>query len=440
MEMDSLPPANPPETAEAGPSSERPSYKDTQVWKDIEAETGFASCADYLEFYKDVRGDFVYRLREFENMPVDLVTAEKNLPTNQRSSIVIYDISKKENLPISLSLRRHCHLGTELIQALREPSDDVCVQLVLWTLQPESINQEIADTLVMGLKLDLRFLEDLGAMCQRINKSTRRPRKAFRASQINHVLISETLTTISQGANAVPVLLVISLTERFEHVERVLAQDIHETPLVHRTAPGEKRPFGETDINGRMKAGQIFARIVEHFIVQGQSAIPSKAFLLLAATSPLLYYQGHKVRRKYNVLQDTYSEIAVADAHQRAFDTSDMKYKDFDKALDRYRRELRQALEDAEDQASEILRYLGSEVSLDCSKEPSYMSLKADLKHLIDEARRLETKVRDYMQLQVGNLSLEESRRSIELSNLQIGESRSGKFVESNCTGYTNIL
>lgn len=97
--------------------------------------------------------------------------------------------------------------------------------------------------------------------------------------------------------------------------------------------------------------------------------------------------------------------------------------------LDRERLHLRRTLEEAEDHVSQILRYLGSELDLDLSKEPSYSSIEADWRSLNDEARRLEAEVRDYMQLQVGNLSLEESRRSIEMSNLQIREAKSGKYA-----------
>ncbi|KAF6236375.1 hypothetical protein HO173_005466 [Letharia columbiana] len=69
MEMESLHSRTPDhtETAEPGPAREPPAYKDAQVWKDLEAETGFASCADYMEFYKNVRPDFEDRLKQFRN-------------------------------------------------------------------------------------------------------------------------------------------------------------------------------------------------------------------------------------------------------------------------------------------------------------------------------------------------------------------------------------
>lgn len=103
---------------------------------------------------------------------------------------------------------------------------------------------------------------------------------------------------------------------------------------------------------------------------------------------------------------------------------------DTEENLGNGRLQLRRTLEEAEDHVNQIFRYLGSEVDTDWSKEPSYVGIRADWMSLIGEARRLETEVRDYMQLVVGNLSLEESRRSIELSHLQIREAKSGKFAK----------
>ena len=56
--MESLHPSDRVETAEPGPWSKPASHRDAQVWKDIEAETGFTSYADYLEFYQDIHPDF----------------------------------------------------------------------------------------------------------------------------------------------------------------------------------------------------------------------------------------------------------------------------------------------------------------------------------------------------------------------------------------------
>ena len=71
-------------------------------------------------------------------------------------------------------------------------------------------------------------------------------------------------------------------------------------------------------------------------------------------------------------------------------------------------------------------RYISAEDANYLPKSPAYLQIKQERDQIHDEARRLDTEVRDYLQLVVGNLSLEESRKSIELSNQQILEGKRG--------------
>ncbi|KAF6218137.1 hypothetical protein HO133_006096 [Letharia lupina] len=401
MEMESLHSRTPDhtETAEPGSSRESLAYKDAQVWKDLKTETGFASCTDYMEFYKKVRPDFEDRLQQFRELPGH-----------------------------ALSLRRDCYSGTALIQALREPPGNVCTQLVLWSLNAgglKTLDQEMAEALILGLKLDPQLLADY----DRLAREDHHPRsKGLLTSQIKSVVTNYTVTTLSQKfmpevANAVPVLLVA-----FRHygygrlygglsAEDILAKSDQGKPPFHISSVEESRG---TEDDNETKIGQLYARSVETFMAQGRLATPS---LLLAATSPLLSIEAYRVQDASDDLQGTYDKLAKHRIWR--WDISDTYHRHLDKNLDIQRLNLRRILEEGETHVSQILRYLLSEVDFDWSEEPSYVSIKADWRSLIDEARRLEAEVRDYMQLQVGNLSLEESRRSIELSNIQIRESQS---------------
>lgn len=430
MEMESLHSRTPDhtETAEPRPFGAPPAYKDAQVWRDLEAETGFASCADYMEFYKNVRPDFKDRLEQFRKLPEDHVTAQEGLPPHaRRAPIVIYDLSYNENLPSSLSLRRHCHSGTELIQALREPPANIHVQLVVWSFGYGRLNQEMAEALILGLKLDPHLLADYDHLAM---KDYHPRSKGLLTSQIKSVVGNDTVTTLSQNIlpgleRAVPVLLVAFRYDasygRFS-VKNILAKSDQGLPPFHRSALGESRG---TEDDNETKIGRLYARSVENFMAQFRfAADPSTSFLLLAATSPLLSIEAYRVQGLLDELPGTYNKLAKNRIQGR--DTSDRSHRELDKDLEIQRLNSRRTLEEGEAHVSQILRYLESEI--DSAPEPSYQSIKADWRSLIDEARRLGAEVRDYMQLQVGNLSLEESRRSIELSNIQIRESQKGKF------------
>lgn len=384
MEMDSLPTLDHTRTAEPDLPGAPPSYRDAQVWKDLKAETGFASCADYLEYYNDVRTLFEFLLKQFQQLPEDLATAENamvsrrnlttlnEMPAAYQTWITIYDLSHQEDLPISLSLRRNRHSGTELIQALREPPDNVGVQLVFWSFQAESLNQEMVDALVLGLKLDPQLLRDYENIQ---HMGSHLPSRGFRSSQINRVEGKGIITTLSQNympgkANAVPVLLVAcdSLAPEVGDLrnESLIGGDSG-NPHIYRPALREKK--GYRAMKKYHRRPQAYARAVESFIERDRLATPSKAFLLLAATSPLLYTEAYRVREVSSEVRETYDEVTSARINGR--DTSDTDYKGLDQDLDRMRLELRWTLEVAEDRVSRLFRYLGSKAHLDWSKERS---------------------------------------------------------------------
>ena len=417
--------------AEAWPSSESPSYKDAQVWKDLEAETGFDSCIDYLEFYKNVRHGFKGRLATIQRLPKDHVTAKNLLAANDRSSIVIYDLSEQQDSSIRVIARRHCHSGTELIQALREPPSDTRVQLVLWSFDYRLLDQEMVDALVLGLKLDVSLLDDLHTVSS-VQLEPPIP-KTFRTSQIRSILIGSTVATISQNymhdvSNAVPVVLVASAIDDGKDtntLENILARGEEGEPPMYRLFLEEKYTFERTLVNTLWSRGLVYARTVERFIAQERDNTLTKAFLLLAALSPVLYAQAYQVKNRLDRLHLTYVKIRGR--------TSKAQYTDdLDGYLHVWREDLRRTVEATEDLVGQTLGYIGSEAHPNWSQETSYLSIKADMTSLIDRGRRLETEVRDFMQLRIGNLALEESRKSIELSNSQIREAKSGKDAKSH--------
>ena len=207
MEMSSLHPEDHTEPAEPGLSRQRPSYKDDQVWKDIESETGFASCADYMEFYKDIRPDFNEGLRQFRLLRADETT-------ELEITIHVYDLSKEADSAKCVRFRQDCHSGTELIRTLRDPPGDVCLQLVLWPVDSRSFNQELADAVVLGLRLDPNFLQDVGSFFYVRGQDCYRT-DGFPTSSLRTLIGLGTVTTLvrnfkSKLASAVPVLLVAS--------------------------------------------------------------------------------------------------------------------------------------------------------------------------------------------------------------------------------------
>ena len=447
MEMESLHnDTQAAEPTELGPSSEPASYKDAQIWKDIEAETGFASYTDYLEFYQNIRPDFVDRMEEFKALPSVPIHAAL------RPSIVIYDLSIQENSTTTISLRCHCHSGTKLLQALREvhePTGTNCVRLVLWFYPAGSLNQEIIETLVLGLKLGIKFVDDLPNVIWRgttdstpFNQRRPTPAENFRTHQISSISGDKTIATILQKdvTNETPVVLVMGTPDyRYDNsllLERIIAGWEYRTPPVRRLVLEDKNHILRATMSNNLRTpAQDYAEIGEQFL-QGQDATPTKAFLLLASMSPLLYVEAYLVSKAFNQLQKVYTIIAEAKVTERLSQPTAPDDRD----LNHGRLELRRSLEETEDLLGQIFRYLGSAAQSDYFEEPSYVSIRADLRILIDDARRLEAEVRDYIQDAISHAAWSESRASIELSNLQINEAKRSNPAKSSSQKLTLII
>lgn len=61
---------------------------------------------------------------------------------------------------------------------------------------------------------------------------------------------------------------------------------------------------------------------------------------------------------------------------------------------------------------------------------PLYLDFLERRSGFVEEARRFESELRDYLQLEGSRLALEESKKSIELSNYQIQEGKRGSSFE----------
>ena len=396
-------------------------YRDAQVWKDIEAETGFASYEDYVVYYSHVRPDLY---KKFWELLYNDPTFEDY--RSARNETVIYDLSIQQNSSTRLNQRCCCESGTELIQALRKPPNGVCVQLVLWLRPNSPLNLEMVDTLGLGLRLDLDDFDYY-------RRWSPPPRKS--GLQIKSIFGEQTVAAISQGfmhdiANEVPVVLVASaiggyywdLLELSSIAGYWKPPPFCKSPRVLMPVEAElgddasKREVGVDDSLERVSLKYAWA--VQNFIVQDRDVQPTKQSLLLASISPLLIAEVCRMTKSINEVQAMYTDLVFKVREPR------VSHED----LDQHRLELRRITEVNEDILGQFSRYLGSEGQSDLIDQPSYASIVANLRSLIADARRLDTEVRDFKQIQVGDLALKESQKSIELSTAQIREAKSGKF------------
>ena len=83
------------------------------------------------------------------------------------------------------------------------------------------------------------------------------------------------------------------------------------------------------------------------------------------------------------------------------------------------RRNFRRSLEELIDSNDQLVRYVASFSAYDNMNDSRTRKLASDFIHVVEEARRLDLEIRDFLQLNVSNASLEESKKSIGLANVQ---------------------
>ncbi|KAM0805941.1 hypothetical protein BDR22DRAFT_191798 [Usnea florida] len=141
--------------------------------------------------------------------------------------------------------------------------------------------------------------------------------------------------------------------------------------------------------------------------------------LLLRPLIPMLCFNMFSIREKCDWIRENYDQsINHLNSFRNATQLED---------LFSLRNDLRRTVERSEDTLDQIPRFLNSNRiwSLQQRTKPSDQPwIGNEIKKVHLEAHRLEIELRDYLQLQTGVVAIDESRKSIQLSNLQIEEGK----------------
>ena len=168
---------------------------------------------------------------------------------------------------------------------------------------------------------------------------------------------------------------------------------------------------------------QIYEGIFRALAVDSPAISSCTAAIIARVLMPLLQMNCLKIRAKFLRLRRIFL------AHQAATITNNTRHEPVNLTSFKLHQErfwLRRSVEDSDDCMNHFERYISTEDANHLPKSSAYLQIKQERDQIHDEARRLDIEVRDYLQLVVGDLSLEESRKSIELSNQQLLEGKRG--------------
>ena len=156
----------------------------------------------------------------------------------------------------------------------------------------------------------------------------------------------------------------------------------------------------------------ILQHLLRHGLTSSFSVMDSFEFCML----PLLLINIGTVRYHHQAARDALLEYSCETGGKEDLHTS----------LEDKRFWLRRITEDSEVSLDHLQKYIQNRKDDKWDKGLQFRKVKQDHDRAIADARRLEAELRDILQHVVGRLSIDESRKSLELSNIQIQESKQG--------------
>ena len=413
---------------------------------ELQFQTGFSSYKSFLETLEKTGPQFKELLRGLE----ELRTKDRfAFGRPDLGEVFILDILKDGSTSVSLKVQgsgdpattllprhmRGSYLDTDqqlqLFHNLQSPPENIPARIVLWSIPWECDPYPgMIDALGLGLKIDPSFFEILLSI-------TRPSYNSLRPKGSNHVIIGKSVATVARNyqskEGSPPVLFVAGnfddrlgiAPDKWEQryrdmVEEDLKGEIGGSVSVSHFATETRSP----DDLASLSSNQYLNLLRNHF-QKDHNTDPEDDGLLLSAMLPLLKLEIMRLFVQCQILQTALLEVQDGMEFRDRY-PEDEKQIAYD-SLDKQRFWLRRRLEDLEESKNRFAKYVRSRGAAKWLQSKTWLSQDEDISEIVIEARAKEAEARDYMQLQIGNLSILESRKSIQLSNQQIDEAKRGK-------------
>ena len=409
--------------------------QDDQVWRDVKAETGYSSYRKYVD-------NLVCSEQRFGKLLDYLSTYHR---WDHPGEIVVLDIQKDGTKVISLNAGHSSHgfqsetahkMSTRLLQNLRSPPEDIPIRIVFWSIPRDSYpHTRIIQALGLGLDMDPSFFESLIHMDLSLDEQSRR---WFPARVISQVEIGDSIATVAQDyrreRHAPPVLVIAGF---FDPKLGFIDDNELDKPYY--------RMFNEI-MNREISGGtSLFRSAIDRVTPNDLASVPSNYYLkllskhvykdcyvdsevdalLLIAMLPLLRLEILCLRGQLSTIESLLRHVQF-DVEYPRLSSEELKAKRYN-TLDKHRFWLRRRLEGLQESRDTFQNFARSHNAASWLETKIWLSQDADIQEVVAMARNRELEVRDYMQLQIGNLSISESRKSIQLSNQQMHEAKRGK-------------
>lgn len=378
--------------------------RDEQCWEDLKSETGFTTYREYLEAYG----------YEFESNDSTLgLYYEQQKVANpvRRVWCSVFDLLEDASLSCRLALygSRPEEHALGILKVIRDPNAQIVLRVVLLDRigddTRDCIPGRVLDAIGLGLRVPSEFFEAFFADKIESGYHYKRSMKT-EYGKIGGAIFLKAQNYLLERSSP-PVMLIMG------------------NPLEHGNAPKQPAPF-TTNLRWELQkdgAPQwpksyelLFRAHAERYKITSSDVEAASSHSLL----PLLEVHLYDLRNVFDDAQTAFSN--------RRDDSSIFYDVDSQRPLERIRYNLRCNTRDFEYCMNSYIRYLRRNSPREFIEHESCIAIKEDARVWLDDTRNLEAEIRDWLQLQVGSLALQDAKKSIEMSNLQIEESRRGEI------------
>ncbi|KAL8928205.1 MAG: hypothetical protein Q9208_001915 [Pyrenodesmia sp. 3 TL-2023] len=331
---------------------------------------------------------------------------------------------------IQKSIDTQCATALEFLKVLRSSVDDGSIRVVTWFMQAPKLLSYWIDVLGVGLQVPASFFM---ALLPKIKSQSLSPwMDAYPEVPINrfaypqHLVIGNAVATLlhTNGSDVPTVFIAYS-------EDRKMPDNVEKTRELLELDAARRVTLEPPNVSGLPNISAHYQRLLREYMDQELPAnsIFSAQDLFFISLLPLFKMASMSVQSMHDSVERSLSQLndenREPDKGARDERSNHLRNETY-KRLDQERYQLRRTTEDCENHQDFFVDYVVSNGHQDWLQRRSYRTTAAYWALTTKVAKRLEAEVRDYMQLVVGDLSIEESRKSIQLSNTQLDESKKG--------------
>lgn len=397
-----------------------------QLRADLKAETGYSSYKEYLDSHQEL-------YQRYSLLP----TGFYGKPSGEKceATCFILDLCRGQDLRVNVNLRCQSSSAAETLTILRHPPLDSSVQILLWSV--DVISSDWMSAIGLGLKIRPSFFD---AVCDKLAYPTLRDARIpppddsqwsrhARPFVPSHLEIDEKVVTIANYSSSiqprpVPVVLIAGRDLKFPGIAEQIGDLL---PRLDDIVDTELEGLPDLLQCGRYEdEAEGYARLLRWCFGNGKEINGGNAHLIICALLPLVYMSTFRVHYVCGYTRGIYLKLLRSELRASRKVGYD---EETTSNLHKSRHVLRCTMERSKDDSEDLIRCRDWRGFLDWP--PACKEFIKRHKRVHEAAHRLDAEIRDHLQLQLGEMGLRESRKSIEISNLQIEESKRGSSLST---------